>query len=131
MRTYCLLACAALIAAGPRLLHAQDTTAEHDRTALTHTLPHADSAYTSVQIVEVIYGPGGGSAPHRHGCPVFGYVVSGTLRTKSGDEPEATYTAGQTFYEAPNALHAVSANASQKRPVKFLATFVCAGHSSP
>ena len=34
--------------------------------------------------------------------------------------PEKIYTAGQMFYEQPLHLHAVSRNASQTEPVKFL-----------
>jgi quercetin dioxygenase-like cupin family protein len=40
-------------------------------------------------------------------------------------QPEAIYKAGDTFYEAPNGVHAVSANASQTRPAKLVAFFVC------
>jgi hypothetical protein len=40
-------------------------------------------------------------------------------------EPEAVLAAGESFYEAPNAVHLVSANASPDAPVKFLAYFTC------
>jgi quercetin dioxygenase-like cupin family protein len=78
-------------------------------------LPH-----DSLNIVEVKYGPGGSSKPHHHACPVIAYVISGALRSKVGDGPDSTYTAGQTFYEPPGAEHRVSANASQTDSVKFL-----------
>jgi hypothetical protein len=40
-------------------------------------------------------------------------------------EPAVLYRAGQSFHEAPDAIHQVSANASTARPVRFLGYFVC------
>ena len=45
-------------------------------------------------------------------------------------EPEAIYKAGESFYEAPNGIHQVSANASNQEPAKFLAYFLC-DHDTP
>jgi quercetin dioxygenase-like cupin family protein len=104
---------------------AHGTTAERPRIALSHALPPLDGSQLEATVVEVTYGPGGASSPHTHPCPVIGYVVQGALRSQVKGEPEATYTAGESFYEAPNSVHLVSANASNKRPVRFLAYFVC------
>lgn len=84
-----------------------------------------DGKHLKVTIVEVTYGPGESSQPHSHPCPVIGYVTEGTVRTKTSGEPEAIYKAGESFYEAPNGIHEVSANASSSKPAKFLAYFVC------
>lgn len=40
-------------------------------------------------------------------------------------QPEKVYRAGESFYEAPNSEHAVSANASASEPVTFVAFFIC------
>ncbi len=65
--------------------------------------------------------PGGGSAPHRHPTTHnFGYVLEGAYRFKLDDGPERVLTRGDTFYEAPNQLHAVSSNASATEPAKVL-----------
>jgi len=104
--------------------------AEHARAAFSHALPSMDGSKLEATIVEVSYAPGGSSPPHTHPCPVIGYVIDGALRTQSQGEPEATYSAGQSFYEAPNTVHVVSANASRDRPVRFLAYFVC-DHRAP
>jgi quercetin dioxygenase-like cupin family protein len=65
--------------------------------------------------------PGGGSAPHRHpGHHIFGYVLEGAYKFKVDDGPEKTLTQGETFYEAPGQLHAVSRNASETAPAKVL-----------
>jgi quercetin dioxygenase-like cupin family protein len=65
------------------------------------------------------------TSPHSYPCPVIGYDAQGTLRTQVKGEPEMTYKAGESFYEAPNGVHLVSANASSTEPVKLLAYFVC------
>ncbi|MEO8139339.1 MAG: cupin domain-containing protein [Gemmatimonadota bacterium] len=95
------------------------------RVVFSHVLPPLDGAHLTVTVVEVHYGPGGSSAPHRHPCAVIGYVLEGALRSQVQGEAESTYTAGQSFFEAPNAVHVVSANASAEQPVRFLASFTC------
>jgi quercetin dioxygenase-like cupin family protein len=95
------------------------------RVAFARSLPKLDGTKLKATLVEVTYAPGDSSTAHRHPCPVIGYVIEGSYRNRSGDEPEAVFTAGQTFYEAPGAVHRVSANASTERPVRFLAYFVC------
>jgi hypothetical protein len=45
-------------------------------------------------------------------------------------QPEATYKAGEIFYEAPNGFHVTSANASDKIPAKFIGYFVF-DHNTP
>jgi quercetin dioxygenase-like cupin family protein len=91
----------------------------------SHALPKLDGAHLQVKVVEVRYEAGGSSAPHSHPCPVIGHVLEGAVRMQVKGEPEATYKAGESFYEAPNGVHLVSANASDKEPARFLAYFVC------
>jgi quercetin dioxygenase-like cupin family protein len=78
----------------------------------------------SVTAVEVSYGPGESSPAHRHPGITIAYVLEGEIRSKVGDEPEKTYTAGQMFLETPGQLHAVSRNASATRPAKLLAVLL-------
>jgi quercetin dioxygenase-like cupin family protein len=91
----------------------------------SHALPQLDGSHLKVTVVEVSYGPGGSSAPHSHPCPVIGYVLEGALRMQVKGEPETVYKAGETFYEAPNGVHLISANASDKVPARFIVNFVC------
>jgi quercetin dioxygenase-like cupin family protein len=98
---------------------------QQDRTLFSRSLPKLDGNNIRVTIVEVSYGPGESSKPHSHPCPVIGYVLEGSLRMKVAGEPEAMYNAGESFYEAPNGVHEISANASQTKPAKFIAYFVC------
>jgi quercetin dioxygenase-like cupin family protein len=95
------------------------------RVVLSTPLPALDGNHLKTTLVEVNYGPGEASPRHSHPCAVVGYVVEGALRMRVEGEPERTYQAGSSFYEAPNGVHAVSANASATVPAKFVAYFVC------
>jgi len=65
--------------------------------------------------------PGNGSAAHRHpGSHTVGYILEGTYEVKIDDGPIRVLKPGEVFYEAPNALHAVSRNASSSQPLKYL-----------
>lgn len=100
------------------------------KTAFSRSLPALDGKNLQMKVVEVTYGPGESSAAHSHPCPVVGYVLEGSVRMQVKGEQEAVYKPGDTFYEAPNGVHQVSANASQTEPAKFLAIFVC-DHETP
>ncbi|MGZ3288843.1 MAG: cupin domain-containing protein [Xanthobacteraceae bacterium] len=85
----------------------------------------ADVPGREVMVITLDIPPGGGSAPHRHpGHHVFGYVLEGSYKLKLDQGDEKILTKGQTFYEAPGQLHAVSANASATEPAKVLAVIV-------
>ena len=109
---------------------AQPEARERARLVLTHALPQLDGNHLKAVVVEVHYGPGESSPQHSHPCPVICYVVEGAYRTQVEGDPEAVYEAGQTFYEAPNGHHVVSANASKTEPMTFIAFFIC-DHDSP
>jgi quercetin dioxygenase-like cupin family protein len=65
--------------------------------------------------------PGNGSAPHRHpGHHTFGYVLEGTYEVRIDDGPVRQLKAGDSFYEPPGALHAVSRNPSPDKTLKYL-----------
>jgi quercetin dioxygenase-like cupin family protein len=86
-----------------------------------HDLPDLNMQGWSVTAVEVKYGPGAGSAAHRHPGITLAYVLEGEVVSKVGDGPEQTYTVGQMFIETPNELHGVSRNASSTKPARLLA----------
>jgi quercetin dioxygenase-like cupin family protein len=98
---------------------------EAARIVFTHVLPALDGGRLEAKVVEVTYGPGEWSPAHSHPCAVIGYVIEGAVRMQVKGEPEATYQAGQSFYEAPNGVHAISANASKTERARFLAYFTC------
>lgn len=95
------------------------------KSLLTQKLPALQGATLDNRLVEVSYPPSGASAAHRHPCPVVGYVLEGALRMQLQGQPERIVRAGESFYESPADIHAVSANASTTAPVRFLAFFTC------
>ncbi len=80
----------------------------------------------SMRGVIVDYAPGASSPAHRHPKSAFIYatVLEGEVRSSVNGAPEKTYKAGENWYEAPGAFHAVSANASDTKPARLMAVFV-------
>jgi len=118
------LACPVVLACGP----ARPATSGGDaavHVAIAQGLPHMNGDALKATVVEVAYAPGGSSRPHSHPCPVIGYVIAGALRSQVAGGAAAVYRAGESFYEAPGGVHVVSANASDREPVRFLAYFLC------
>ena len=65
--------------------------------------------------------PANGSAAHRHpGSHTVGYIIEGSYEVKINDGPTRILKPGEVFYEPPNALHAISRNASTTQPLKYL-----------
>jgi quercetin dioxygenase-like cupin family protein len=77
-----------------------------------------------VRMISVAYLPGGASLPHRHDAQVFVYVLEGSLITQVRGSPAVTLGPGQTFYEGPDDIHQVSANASRTARAKILVFMV-------
>jgi quercetin dioxygenase-like cupin family protein len=105
--------------------NAQNQKKDRAHTVMSQALPALDGNHLKAVLVEVRYGPGEASSPHSHPCAVIGYVAEGSLRTQVQGQPEMIYKAGQSFYEAPNGVHLVSANASATEPAKLLAYLIC------
>lgn len=76
------------------------------------------------QMYTVDFPPGYSSPVHRHNAQVFLYVLEGSIVTQVKGGKEVTLTPGQTYYEDPNDIHAVSRNASSTKPAKFLVFLV-------
>jgi quercetin dioxygenase-like cupin family protein len=74
-----------------------------------------------VTVSEIEQKPGSVGRAHQHPGFVLVYVLEGSLVTKISGQPQRTYSAGELFYEPPGSTHEVSNNASDTKPVKFLA----------
>jgi len=96
----------------------------------SHALPQMDGNHLRAIVVEVNYGPGEADKPHSHPCVVIGYVAQGAIRFQVRGGPETVYKDGESFYEAPNGIHQVSANASATEPARLIAYFIC-DHETP
>lgn len=88
----------------------------------SHALP--DMPGKRVTIVRVTYGPGGFTPPHRHAGTVTAYITKGHIRSQLEGGPVETFEVGQSFFEPPGAIHAVSANASNTEMAELIAVFV-------
>jgi quercetin dioxygenase-like cupin family protein len=121
---FAALGLAALAAAfGLGTVVAQQPAATKVTSLMKQTL--GDVPGREVMMITLDIPPGGGSPAHRHpGAHNFGYVLEGAYKMRLDNGPETVVTKGQTFYESPGQLHAVSRNASETEPAKVLVVVV-------
>jgi quercetin dioxygenase-like cupin family protein len=91
-------------------------------TLMTHDLQGAPGK--EVLMLTVGYGGGGQSLPHRHHAQVFVYVLEGHVRMQVQGGTAVVLGAGGTFYEGPDDVHVVSANASRTEPARILVVMI-------
>lgn len=119
----------AALGASVTLLAMQAKTAaqaeETDQKRIAQRMPALDGKNLTATLIEVTYPPGVGSEPHSHPCPVIGYVIEGTIESQVQGSAAVTYSAGQTFYEPPRGVHAISRNSSKTQSARLLAYFLC------
>lgn len=75
-------------------------------------------------MISVEYAPGGSSPIHRHNAHAFVYVLEGSVVMQVKGGKQVTLTQGQTFYESPSDIHAVSRNASDTASAKFIVVLI-------
>jgi quercetin dioxygenase-like cupin family protein len=80
----------------------------------------------SLVALEVDYAPGAASPSHTHAESgfIYAYVISGAIESKVNDGETRIYRAGESWSEAPGAIHSISRNASKAKPAKLLAVFI-------
>jgi len=111
----------------PFLQLAREGTAEAQRTQASdgtvfqHDLPNITLDDWQVTVSTITLEPGNVGRSHRHPGFVLVYILEGEVVTKVSGQEQATYSAGQMFYEQPGSTHEVSRNASATKPAKFLA----------
>jgi quercetin dioxygenase-like cupin family protein len=67
-----------------------------------------------------VYPPGTANPPHRHNAHVFLHVLEGQLIVQLKGGQPVTLNPGDTYYEAPDDIHMVSRNPSDKVPARAL-----------
>ena len=75
-----------------------------------------------VQAVIVSIAPGAATEWHRHGVPLFVYILEGEVRVTYEALGEKTYAAGEAFMEAMGEAH--SARNEGDQPVRILAVYM-------
>jgi quercetin dioxygenase-like cupin family protein len=87
--------------------------------------PKTGRAHVTAAIVTL--APGGKTIKHKHGVPLFAYILDGELTVDYGKHGKRTYRKGQTFMEAMNTPH-VGINTGSE-PVRLLAVYMGAKHA--
>lgn len=80
----------------------------------------AGPAHVTAAIVTL--APGGRTILHKHGVPLFAYILDGELTVNYGTHGTRTYRQGQSFMEAMDVAHFGVNNGAQ--PVRILAVYM-------
>jgi quercetin dioxygenase-like cupin family protein len=81
--------------------------------------PQGD-AHVTAAIVTL--APGGRTILHKHGVPLFAYILAGELTVNYGTHGTRTYRQGQSFMEAMDVAHFGVNKGAQ--PVRILAVYM-------
>jgi quercetin dioxygenase-like cupin family protein len=82
--------------------------------------PTTGAAYVTAAIVTL--APGAKTIVHKHGVPLFAYILDGELTVDYGSHGKRTYRMGQAFMEAMDIAHHGIATGAQ--PVRILAVYI-------
>jgi quercetin dioxygenase-like cupin family protein len=80
----------------------------------------AGDAHVTAAIVTL--APGGRTILHKHGVPLFAYILAGELTVNYGAHGTRTYKQGQSFMEAMDVAHFGINNGAE--PVRILAVYM-------
>jgi quercetin dioxygenase-like cupin family protein len=83
---------------------------------------HYPSGPAHVTAAIVTLAPGGRTILHKHGVPLFAYILAGELTVNYGTHGTRTYKEGQSFMEAMDVAHYGINNGAQ--PVRILAVYM-------
>jgi quercetin dioxygenase-like cupin family protein len=83
----------------------------------------ATETISKVDVQEITLAPSKTVALHKHPCPVFGYVVEGTLLFQVQGQKSKTLKKGAAFYEPAQTEIIHFDNASSEHPLKFVAFY--------
>jgi quercetin dioxygenase-like cupin family protein len=89
---------------------------------LLHSSPVEGLTGWETRLFLITYPPGADASNHSHPVVGIGFVIEGTMVSAFDDDPEETFTAGQSFMD-PAGLHRVSRNGSQTQPLKFVIAY--------
>jgi len=98
-------------------------------TALGETLHYPMSGPAHITAAIVTLAPGASTALHRHGVPMFAYILDGEITVDYGDRGKRTYHQGDAIMEAMDAAH-FGADAGPQ-PVRILTVYMGADGAPP
>jgi quercetin dioxygenase-like cupin family protein len=82
--------------------------------------PRTGRAHVTAAVVTL--APGARTVMHKHGVPLFAYILDGELTVDYGKHGKRTYRQGQSFMEAMNVAHFGVNDGTQ--PVRLLAVYM-------
>jgi len=83
---------------------------------------HYPSGPAHVTAAIVTLAPGGRTILHKHGVPLFAYILEGELTVDYGTHGTRTYRQGQSFMEAMDVAHYGINNGTQ--PARLVAVYM-------
>ena len=92
------------------------------RTIVGETLRYPESGPAHVTASIVVLAPGAKTIMHRHGVPLFAYILDGELTVDYGAHGVRVYRTGQAFMEAMEVVHFGINHGTQ--PVRILAVYM-------
>lgn len=93
-----------------------------DRTVVGEAIVYPTSGPAKVTAAIVTLGPGESTILHRHGVPLFAYILDGAIAVDYGAAGVRTYAAGEAFMEAMAVAHR-GTNPGQA-PMRLLAVYM-------
>ena len=92
------------------------------KTIVGETIRYPRSGEAHVTAAIFTLAPGGRSILHKHGVPLFAYILEGELTVDYGKHGTRTYKKGDSLMEAMNVAHFSVNNGSE--PVRLLAVYM-------
>jgi quercetin dioxygenase-like cupin family protein len=89
---------------------------------VSEALRYPTTGPAKVTAAIVTLAPGARTMAHRHGVPLFAYVLEGEITVDYGEQGHRTYRQGQAFMEAMAVTHFGINNGSQ--PMRLLAVYM-------
>lgn len=96
--------------------------AETPTSVVGETILYPGGTPAEINAVIITIPAGAKTSWHKHGVPLFVYMLSGSLDVDYGDQGIRTFTAGMAFMEAMNHLHRGMNNSDE--PVEILAVYM-------
>ena len=91
-------------------------------TTVGETLRYATTGPARVTASIVTIAPGSKTIVHKHGVPMFAYILGGELTVDYGDRGKHTYREGQALMEAMDVAHFGVNNGAE--PVRILVVYM-------
>jgi quercetin dioxygenase-like cupin family protein len=91
-------------------------------TIMGETIRYPQTGPARVTAAIVTLAPGGRTILHKHGVPLFAYILEGELTVDYGAHGARTYRPGQSFMEAMDVAHFGVNKTAQ--PVRLLAVYM-------